>query len=72
MELFDVLDAEERRKAGESLTQLTNARVAQADATGYADYAKALQRQATRAEAEKPKFDEAAFAAAKLRAKRGE
>lgn len=72
MDLFDVLDADRQQRANDAMDRLVSARVAQADAEGYRQYMTALQRQAGAVDNDRPKFDEAAFAAAKLRAKRGE
>lgn len=62
MDLLDVLDADTRRRAGESLDLLNvNIMSHTTDADGFRSYSNELQRKAGFEIADKPTFDEAGF-----------
>lgn len=62
MDLLDVLDADTRRRAGETLDALNvNVMSHTTDADGFRSYTNDLQRKAGFATADKPAFDKAGF-----------
>ena len=62
MDLLDVLDADKRIRAGESLGDLNTATMAQTtDADAFRKYADSLQRAAGYAKTEKQAFDRSGF-----------